>query len=173
MSTALLGDPASMSAFGASLRRHAVQLAADGERLATGLDDASPGWRGPRATGTRRRATTVAVQTRAIAVSLDDVGRTLQSAATDLAAAIAHLRELEDAAAALGLDVREGAVTKGWGITGVADPAAVHDEDRRRRRLQERVHQAVTTLGRRRSRLAEELTRAAEILAASSAELRG
>ncbi|MDN5727078.1 MAG: 50S ribosomal protein L10, partial [Propionibacteriales bacterium] len=42
----------------------------------------------------------------------------LQTAATDLAAAISHLRELEDAATALGLEVREGAVTAGWGITG-------------------------------------------------------
>lgn len=173
MSTTLLGDPASMSALGAALRRHAVQLAADGERLSSGLDAASPGWRGPRATGTRRRASTVAAQTRTIAASLDEVGRALQEAATDLAATIAHLRELEDAASALGLEVREGAVTKGWGITGVADAAAVHDEDRCRQRLQERVHQAVTTLGRRRAHLGEELARAADLLAQSSAELRG
>ena len=76
------------------------------------------------------------------------------------------------AATALGLEVREGMVTRGWGITGVADAAAVHDEDRQRERLQERVHLAVTTLGRRRARLADELSRASDLLARSSADLR-
>lgn len=173
MSSPLLGDPASMSALGASLRRTAVLLAADGERLAAGLDRAAPGWRGPRSVELRRRTGVTAAQTRAIASALDDAGRSLQTAATDLAAAIAHLRELEGAAAAMGLEVREGAVTKGWGITGVADADALQDEDRQRTRLQERVHQAVTTLGRRRARLTDDLTRAAELLAQASVELRG
>lgn len=173
MSSPLLGDPASISTLGASLRRTAVLLAADGERLTSDLDDATPGWGGPRSVALRRRAGTVATQTRSVASTLDDVGRALQTAATDLATAIGHLRELEDAAHALGLEVREGTVTRGWGITGVADPAALHDEDRQRVRLQERVHQAVTTLGRRRARLTEDLTRAAELLARSSGELRG
>lgn len=172
MSTPLLGDPASMSALGASLRRTAVLLAADGEQLTATLDDAAPGWSGPRSVALRRRTGTVATQTRSLASTLDDVGRSLQAAATDLAAAIGRLRELEDAARAVGLEVREGTVTRGWGITGVADPAALHDEDRHREQLQERVHQAVTTLGRRRARLVDDLTRAAELLAASSAELR-
>ena len=172
MSSPLLGDPASMSALGAALRRTALVLAADGERLAGGLEDAAPGWTGPRSVQLRRRAGTVATQTRSVASTLDQVGRSLQTAATELAEAVAHLRELEDAAAALGLEVREGMVTRGWGITGVADPAAVHDEDRQRERLQERVHLAVTTLGRRRARLAEELSRASDLLARSSADLR-
>lgn len=172
MTTPLLGDPASMSALGASLRRTAVELAADGEALATATADAAPGWRGPRAISLRQRLDTTATQTSAIATALDDAGRSLQTAATDLASAIAHLRELEDVAAAIGLEVREGAVTKGWGITGVADAAAEQDEDRQRERLQERVHQAVTTLGRHRARLTGELTRATELLARATARLR-
>lgn len=172
MTTPLLGDPASMSALGASLRRTAVRLAVDGERLDTALADASTSWSGPRAVRQRRRAGTAAEQAAAIAAALDDVGRSLQTAATELAAAVAHLRELEDEAAALGLDVQEGTVTKGWGITGVADAAVVHEEDRRRERLQERVHQAVTTLGRHRARLGSDLTRASGLLRQASAELR-
>lgn len=172
MSTPLLGDPASMSALGASLRRAAVLLSADGERLTAAVDDASPGWRGPRALELRRRATTTAEQAREVAVALDGAGRALQVASTDLAAAIAHLRELEETASARGLEVRDGTVSKGWGITGVADPGALHDEDLERVRLQERVHQAVTTLGRRRARLSSELTRASSLLARASDELR-
>lgn len=172
MSTPLLGDPASMSALGATLRRTAVQLAADGERVTSGVEDASTGWRGPRAVGLRRRTSTAAAQTGVVAHALDDVGRSLQAAASDLATAIAHLRELEEAASAQGLELREGAVTKGWGITGVADATALHAEDRERQRLQERVHQAVTTLGRRRARLAEDLARASVVLRQASDELR-
>lgn len=172
MSSPLLGDPASMSALGATLRRTALALAADGERLTSGLEAAAPGWTGPRSVHLRRRAGTVATQTRSVAATLDQVGRSLQTAATELAEAVGHLRELEDAATALGLEVREGMVTRGWGITGVADAAAVHDEDRQRERLQERVHLAVTTLGRRRARLADELSRASDLLARSSADLR-
>lgn len=172
MSTPLLGDPASMSALGATLRRTAVRMAADGEQVAAHLEDASPGWRGPRALELRRRTETGAEQAAAIATALDDVGRALQTAATDLAAAISHLRELEDAATSLGLEVREGAVTKGWGITGIADAEALHDADRQRERLQERVHQAVTTLGRRRARLTDDLAHASELLVRASARLR-
>lgn len=160
MSSPLLGDPASMSALGATLRRTALALAADGERLTSGLEAAAPGWTGPRSVHLRRRAGTVATQTRSVAATLDQVGRSLQTAATELA-------QVPD-----GLEVREGMVTRGWGITGVADPATVHDEDRQRERLQERVHLAVTTLGRRRARLADELSRASDLLARSSADLR-
>lgn len=172
MITPLLGDPASISALGASLRRTAVRLSADGEDLASALADATPGWRGPRSVQLRQRAATTAEQTNAVASALDEVGRSLQGAAADLSTAIASLRELEDAAAALGLEVREGAVTKGWGITGVADPAAVRVEDDRRERLQERVHQSVTTLGRHRARLTKDLARAHDLLARAGDELR-
>lgn len=172
MTTPLLGDPASMSALGATLRRTAVHLTADAEDLAGALSDASAGWRGPRSVQLRRRASTAAEQTATTASALDEVGRSLQATATDLSTAIARLRELEDAAAAMGLQVREGAVTKGWGITGLADPAAVRDEDERRHRLQKQVHQTVTTLGRHRARLATDLTRAQDVLAGVSDELR-
>lgn len=173
MTTPLLGDPASMSALGASLRRAAAHLGGDGEDLSSALAQASPGWRGPRSVQLRRRTSTAAEQTTAVASALDEVGRSLQAAATDLSTAIARLRELEDAAAALGLEVREGAVTKGWGITGLADAATLRDEDERRERLQERVHQTVTTLGRHRARLATDLARARELLARACDELRG
>lgn len=172
MITPLLGDPGSMSALGASLRRTAVRLSADSEDLERAADDATPGWSGPRATGLRQRVSTTAEETKAVAAALDDAGKALQAAATDLSTAIARLRELEDAAAAAGLELREGGVTKGWGITGVADAATVRDEDRERERLQERVHQAVSALGQKRSRLATELDRASTLLRASSAHLR-
>lgn len=172
MTNALLGDPASMSALGASMRRTAVRLAADAERMADVGGRAAPGWSGPRAAGLRRRVDTVTGHTDGVAAALDDVGRALQLAATDLATAIAQLRELETSANALGLQVRDGSVTRSWGITGVADAGTVRDGDEQRQRLQERVHQTVTTLGRQRARLAKDLDRASGLLARAAAELR-
>lgn len=172
MTSPLLGDPASMSTLGASLRRAAVRLAADSEGLDAAITDASPGWRGPRGVALRRRTATTAAQTAAVASALDDVGRSLQTAATDLSTTVARLRELKDAAAVLGLEVRDGTVTKGWGITGVADAAMVRDEDERRARLQDRVHQTVTALGRHRARLTRDLDRASDLLTRATAELR-
>lgn len=173
MTTPLLGDPASLSALAGSLRRTAVALAADGEDLTSALDEAAAGWSGPRAVQVRRRIETTATQTARIASALDEVGRSLQSAATDLAGAIAHLRELADIAAAAGLAVRDGTVTQGWGITGLAHAGAVHDEDRQRERLQERIHVAVTTLGRHRARSTADCVQATQLLCEASTTLRG
>lgn len=172
MTTPLLGDPASMSALGARLRRTAAHLTTDGEDLSSALAEVSPGWRGPRSVQLRRRTSIATEQAGLVASALDEVGRSLQTAATDLSTAIARLRELEAAAAALGLEVREGAVTRGWGITGVADAATLRDADDRRDRLQERVHQTVTTLGRHRARLVKDFARAQDLLARAADELR-
>lgn len=173
MTSPLLGDPSSMSALASTLRRTAVQLAADGEDLATALADASPGWRGPRSVLLRQRLESAATQASAIASALDEAGRSLQTAATELASSIAHLRELEEAAREAGLEVRAGTVSRGWGITGVADPGSVQEAERRRERLQERLHQAATTLGRRRAALARDLTHATDLLSRSAGLLRG
>ncbi len=172
MTTPLLGDPASVSALAGALRRTAVQLAADGERLTGALDDVAPGWSGSRSVQVRRRADVTAVQAVRMAAALDEAGRALQTAATDLAASIAHLRALEEAADAAGLEMRDGTVTKGWGITGVADAGAVHDENHARERLQERVHSAVTTLGRQRSRSAADCAHATQLLREAATALR-
>lgn len=173
MTGPLLGDPGSMSALAASLRLTAVQLAADGERLAAALAEASPGWRGPRSVLLRRRLESTAAQARAMAAALDGAGRSLQAAATDLAASIAHLRALEEEARAAGLEVRDGTVSRGWGITGVADAGSAREAEVRRERLQERLHQAVTTLGRQRAVLARDLTHAEDLLSRSAGVLRG
>lgn len=173
MSHPLLGDPASLSALAATLRSRSVLLQADAERLRSTLTDAAPGWRGPTAIGHRRRAESLADATATTATAMDACGRALQSAATDLAAAVARLRALEDEAAAAGLEVRDGTVERGWGITGVADARSAGDAERLRASLQERVHQTVTTLGRQRTRLTSECARASELLRSASETLRG
>ena len=181
MTTPLLGDPASLSALAGALRRTAAQLAADAADLTAAL--AKPGWDapvsgspsapGPLSRPARRGIEAVAAQGERIAAALDDAGGSLQSAATDLAAAIAPLRELERAALAAGLAVRDGSVTGGWGITGPADPGSGQSGAQPRERLQERLHGAVTTLGRQRARSAADCVRAAHLLQEAAAALRG
>ena len=172
MTTPLLGDPASISALAATLRRTAVRVAADRERVGAARDDAAAGWSGVRSTHVRHRIDLAVSQAAVIAAALDEVGHGLHTAATELAATIADLRTLEDEAAAAGLEVRDGTVTKGWGITGVADSDAVEDSARLREHLQERLHTAVTALGRHRARSSAECVRAARLLNDAAAKLR-
>ncbi|MGO4243628.1 WXG100 family type VII secretion target, partial [Janibacter sp. RAF20_2_2] len=78
MNHPLLGDPASVSALGATLRRTALELTAHADRVRATLDDASPGWTGPRAVATRQRVDRVAASAAASAATLDECARSLQ-----------------------------------------------------------------------------------------------
>lgn len=172
MTHPLLGDPASMSALAATLRRTAVQLRADVEAVERTAADAAPGWTGPRSVATRRRIDALRAAGAQVAAALEDCGSRMQLAATELAASIARLRALEEEARAAGLEVQDGTVGRPWGITGEADARAEEDGDRLRRSLQERVHQTVTTMSRHRTRLAAECEQARHALAATAAALR-
>lgn len=139
MSHRLIGDPASLSALGASLRRTALQVRTDAERMATALEDSVPGWTGPVAMTTRRRTVTVIDSLEAVAGALDSCARSLQRTATDLASSVADLRAIEEQAATAGFEVKEGRLVRAWGITGVADGGAEQDGDRVRQGLQDRL----------------------------------
>lgn len=172
MSHRLLGDPASLSALAAALRRTALQLRADAERMAPALEDSTPGWTGPVATSTRRRTAAALDSLESVAGALDACARSLQRAATDLASCAADLRMIQEQAAAAGFEVKEGRLQRTWGITGIADGSAEQDGDRVREGLQDRLHQLVTALGRQRSRLATDCRDATLLLTEASSALR-
>lgn len=172
MSHRLIGDPASLSALAASLRRTALQLRNDAEQMAPALEDSAPGWTGPVAMTTRRRTAAVIDSLESVADALDSCARSLQRAATDLASSAADLRAIEEQAATAGFEVREGRLMRAWGITGVADGSAEHDGDRLREGLQDRLHQLLTTMGRQRSRLAADCRDATLLLTEASSALR-
>lgn len=172
MSHPLLGDPAALSALAATLRRTALQLSSDAETLREALEDCSPGWTGPAATSTRRRTAAVLATLEPVAAALDGCGRHLQQASTDLAAATADLRALEESAIAAGFEVRDGRLHQAWGITGVADRVAEADGDRRRDELQERLRQLLATMGRHRAALAAHCDEATRLLGRASSALR-
>lgn len=172
MNHPLLGDPASISALAAALRRTSLTLRADTQHLDAALADAAPGWAGPGAARVRSRVHDLVSATEAVAAALDGCSHALQVAAADLATSLAELRRIEEEAAGAGLAVRDGTVERSWGITGLADAGTESDGDRLRRRLQERVHRTVTTMGRHRTRLVSECERSSRLLAGAAAALR-
>lgn len=169
----LWGDPASVSALAATLRRAASHVDAGGRSVRDQLREDVPGWTGPHAAETRHHVGALLTQSSRVAEALDSIGRRLQSDATDLAATIAGLRRLEDEAAALGLEVRDGTVRERWGVIGVADPAVARADDENRRHVQERLHTGLAALGRRRAALAGECATASQALQECTAALRG
>lgn len=118
------GDAASLSACGRTVRSVSERLAghATGVRSASGA--LGEGWTGRTSAATRHRAADLAASTDATAAQLDRVGRVLQDHATDLADLVARGRILEERARTAGLEVRDGRVEIGWGVTGAADVEA-------------------------------------------------
>src|SRR5688500_10999260 len=72
----------------------------------------------------------------------------------DLAEAVQTARHVEDRATAAGLRLVDGVLTPAWGVTGVADEAAVQAQDHVRASLQAELNAMLVQISRRRSRLA-------------------
>ena len=171
--TLVPGDPASLSACAAVARSVAEQLGgrATGVRTASGL--LGEGWTGRTSAATRRRAADLAVATEACAAQLDTLGRVLQDHATDLADLVARARAVEEKARAAGLDVRDGRVEVGWGVSGTAD--AQHDLAKQEARevLQAELDLVLAQHRRRRDWVLGVLHDSTSALSALSHRLRG
>lgn len=115
------GDPASLSACAGTVRSVSERLGGNATGVRTASGALGEGWPGRTSAATRRRAADLAAATAATADQLDRVGRVLQDHATDLAELVARGRALEERARAAGLEVRDGRVEIGWGVTGAAD----------------------------------------------------
>ncbi len=118
------GDPASLSACAGTARSVAERLGDHATGVRTASDRLGDGWAGRTSASTRRRAADLAAATDTTAAQLDRVGRVLQDHATDLADLVARGRALTERARAAGLEVRDGSVEIGWGVTGAADAEA-------------------------------------------------
>ncbi len=118
------GDPASLSACAGTVRSVSQRLADRATGVRTASDALREGWAGRTSAATRRRAADLAAATDFTAGQLDRVGRVLQDQATDLADLVARGRAIEERARSVGLEVREGRVELGWGVTGPADAEA-------------------------------------------------
>ena len=122
---------------------------------------------------TRRRAADLAAATDATAGQLDRVGRVLQDHATDLADLVARARVLEERARAAGLEVRDGRVELGWGVTGAADAEADRSRAATRAALQAELDLVLAQHQRRRDWVLGVLRESTNALADVSHRLRG
>jgi hypothetical protein len=108
------------------------------------------GWPGRTSATARHRAADLAAATEGAGAQLDRVGRVLQDHATDLADLVARGRALEERARAAGLEVRDGRVEIGWGVTGTADEGADRARETTRAAVQAELNLVLAQHRRRR-----------------------
>jgi hypothetical protein len=167
------GDPASLSACAGTARSVAERLAGHATGVRTASDELGKGWVGRTSAATRRRTADLATATDAAAGQLDRVGRVLQDHATDLADLVARARALEERARAAGLEVRDGRVEIGWGVTGAADADADRSRAATRAALQAELDLVLAQHQRRRDWVLGVLRDSTSALADVSHALRG
>ena len=173
MST-VVGDPASCSRLGGTLRQLATRLRVSGRAVHDAFDgeDAldAPG------AGTlreRRRIDRLDAATAAAAREVDRVGSALQAHAADLAEAVADSRRVVLRAEQAGLRVSAtGEVATAWGVSGVADGAADAQQREALDRTQRELDSVAGLVAQRRHRLVVALRESQEVLATHAEALR-
>jgi len=144
------GDPASLSACARTARAVAARLTERGAGVSAASATLAEGWLGRGSATTRRRLDDLGAATTTTADELDRVGAVLQDHATDLADLVARARGIEERARAAGLEVRDGRVAIGWGVTGPADALADRSRDEVRTGLQAELDLVLAQHRRRR-----------------------
>ena len=170
--SAVAGDPASCSQAGGSLRRLATVLRDAETRMTARFDDPELTWSGRAATTARQSWERLSLASRTLADELDRVGSQLQDHAADLAEAVQVARHVEDRAAAAGMRQLDGRLAPAWGVTGVADSAAVAAQEATRASLQAELDTALVQISRRRARLAALAEASGERILEQTAALR-
>lgn len=166
------GDPASLSACASTARSVGHGLAGQASRVRATSRELAQGWTGRTSAGVRQRASGLADATDAAASELDRMGRVLQDHASDLADLVARGRRIEEQAREAGLEVRDGRVELGWGVTGTADVAADHDRARVQATLQGDLDLVLAQHQRRRDWVLAALRSSSATLAEISHDLR-
>lgn len=177
MTSTVIGDPASCSQLGGTLRRLATRLRTAGRAAHDAFDqdsfEAGEGAR-PRAAlvPARRRVDLLDAAAAAAAREADGIGSALQAHASDLAEAIAQRRLLIDRAEAAGLRVADGELVPAWGVSGLADGTTSARQEAQREQLQAQLDAVAAMVGQRRQRLATTLRESHGVLAAHAEALR-
>lgn len=167
------GDPASLSACAGTARVVAQRLGDRATGVRTASERLADGWTGRGSATTRRRLDDLGDATTTTAEQVDRVGGVLQDHATDLADLVARARVLEERARTAGLEVREGRVEIGWGVTGPADAGATRARDELRAALQSELDLVLAQHRRRRDWVLGVLRDSTASLSEVSHRLRG
>ena len=166
------GDPASLSACALTARAVARSLAGHGTGVRTAYDAIAEGWAGRASAEARRHGAGLADATTTAAEELERVGGILQDQATDLADLVARARTIEERATGAGLEVRDGRVEQGWGVTGSADADVDRLRDEVRSHLQADLDLVLAQHRRRRDWVLSVLRESTTTLAGVSHRLR-
>ena len=167
------GDPASLSACAGTVRAVAARLGERAAGVRAASERLTDGWTGRGSATSRRRLDDLGAATATTAQEADRVGAVLQDHATDLADLVARARSIEERARGAGLEVREGRVAIGWGVTGPADPQADRVRDEVRAGLQAELDLVLAQHRRRRDWVLSVLRDSTASLSQVSHRLRG
>lgn len=167
------GDPASLSACAGTARAVSERLGGRAAGVRTASELLGDGWTGRTSASTRHRAALLAQSADSTGAQLDRVGRVLQDHATDLADLVARGRALEERARAAGLELRDGRLEIGWGVTGTADAGADRARETARADLQSELDLVLAQHRRRRDWVLGVLRGSSAGLAEVSHRLRG
>lgn len=166
------GDPGSLSACGGLARRAAAGLGRDADLLRDAYAALGHGWTGLAARSTRASGGLVARTVADTAAELDRVGSLVQDHATTVATLATQVRDIEERAAAGGLEIRDGRLVPSWGISGEASQSRVTLRSQRRAELQARLDSTLAAQTRARATLRSALETSGGVLARLSAALR-
>lgn len=154
VSGSLLGDPASVAALAGVLRRRSAELSSATADLEGAHAEARDGWVGPTAVRHRRRIDQGVATTRVCTAQMLTLADALEAFGTALAETRQVVREVQEQAEAVGLDLVDGAIVPRWGIRGEAAARESQVQEETSERLARRLARATTLLERRRTNLA-------------------
>ncbi|GAA3611925.1 hypothetical protein GCM10022199_14740 [Marihabitans asiaticum] len=155
MSADLQGDPGSLASLVSTLRRHERALAGATDDLTRAQQQAADGWVGRVAVRHRHGLDDLAARAGASRAELTRLASALEEYADALSEAKGELRRVEEQAAAVGLELRDGAVVRRPGVLGEADASHVAEQDATIERLQRALARSRVLLERRRSVLVD------------------
>lgn len=152
------GDPASLSALGASASRASRELAAACEASGTAYASLKDGWGTSTSVRVRKEGRRALDALTVGGRHIQAVGVAIQSYAVELSALQARARAALDEAAAAGIVVEDGRARLAWGVTGEADSAATRERTAAVASVQAEIDAVAAQHRRRRDRFLAEVT---------------
>ncbi|KGN28832.1 hypothetical protein N798_16975 [Knoellia flava TL1] len=166
------GDPASLSALGASATRASRELAAACEASGTAYASLKDVWGTSTSVRVRKEGRRALDALTVGGRHTEAVGAALQSYAVELSALQARARAVLDEASAAGITVEAGRARLAWGVTGEADAATTRGRADTVAKVQAELDAVAAQHRRRRDRFLAEVAASTTELEALARSLR-
>lgn len=151
------GDPASLSALGASASRASRELAAACEASKTAYASLKEVWGTSTSVRVRKEGRRALDALTAGGRHTEAVGAAIQSYAVELSELQARARAVLDEASAAGIVVEDGRARLAWGVAGEADPATTRERSDALAKVQAELDAVAAQHRRRRDRFLAEV----------------